>query len=169
MSGTQKVHKCFVLTQDVKLEFVRYTNMKKHSWMVGLVVMAVLSVACFVFWRQANIERHAMVSLCQASVCQSLENFQEYSSKGDDYLYIYGVAEFRSFMNAYLCLNDNPGDSDYLYCNIIYGEMVLNPEKVQENIQDVIGALAILAEDYTDPNGYIRLNELGNLLRYGEE
>lgn len=137
--------------------------------LVGLAVVAVLSVACFVFWRQANIERNGMASLCQGSVYQSLENFQEYSVKGDAYLYVYGVAEFRSFMNAYYCLNDNPGDTDYLYCNIIYGEMVLNPEKVQENMQEVIGALAILAEDYTDPNGYIRLNELGNLLRYGEE
>ena len=47
--------------------------------------------------------------------------------------------------------------------------MALNAEKVQANMQGVIEALAILAEDYTDPNGYIRLNELGNLLRYGEE
>ena len=47
--------------------------------------------------------------------------------------------------------------------------MVLNPEKVQANMQGVIEALEILTEDYTDPNGYIRLNELGILLRYGEE
>lgn len=143
--------------------------MKKHIWMIGLVVMAVLSIACFVFWRQANIERTRMASLCQGSVCQSLENFRDYSAKGDDYLYTYGVAEFRSFINVYLCLNDDPGNPEYLYCNIIYGEMVLNPEKVQENMQEVIKALAILAEDYTDPNGYICLNELGNILRYGEE
>ena len=143
--------------------------MKKHTWLIGLIVMVVLSAACFMFWRQANIERTRMVSLCQGSVCQSLENFKEYSAKGDDSLYIYGVAEFRSFMNAYLYLNDNPGDPEYLYCNIIYGEMVLNPEKVQANMQGVMEALSTLAEDYTDPNGYIRLNELGNLLRYGEE
>ena len=142
--------------------------MKKRAWLTGLIIV-VLAAACFMFWRQANIERTRMVSLCQGSVCQSLENFKEYSAKGDDYLYIYGAAEFRSFMNAYLYLNDNPGDPEYLYCNIIYGEMVLNPEKVQANMQEVIDALAILAEDYTDPNGYIRLNELGNLLRYGEE
>ena len=141
--------------------------MKKHTWLIGLIVMVVLSVACFMFWRQANIERTRMVNLCQGSVCQSLENFKEYSTKGDGCLYIYGVAEFRSFMNAYLCLNDNASDSEYLYCNIIYGEMVLNPEKVQANMQGVIEALTSLAEDYTDPNGYIRLNELGNFLRYG--
>lgn len=110
-----------------------------------------------------------MVDLCQGSVCRSLESFKEYSAKGDNYLYIYGVAEFRNFMDAYRYLNDNPNDPEYLYCNIIYGEMALNAEKVQANMQGVIEALAILAEDYTDPNGYIRLNELGNLLRYGEE
>ncbi len=143
--------------------------MKKHIWIIGLVIMAVLSVSCFMFWRQASIEHTEMVNLCQASVYQSLESFKEYSTKGDDYLYIYGVAEFKSFMNAYHYLNNNIGNPEYLYCNIIYGEMALNPERVQENMQGVIKALAILAEDYTDPNGYIRLNELGNLLRYGAE
>ena len=143
--------------------------MNKHTWLIGLTIVVILSAACFMFWRQANIERTRMVSLCQGSVCQSLENFKEYSAKGDDYLYTYGAAEFRSFMNAYLCLNYNSSDPEYLYCNIIYGEMVLSPEKVQANMQGVIEALAILAEDYTDPTGYIRLNELGNFLRYGEE
>ena len=82
---------------------------------------------------------------------------------------MYGVAEFSSFMDAYLYLNDNTSDTEYTYCNIIYGEMALNPEKVQANMQELIETLTILAEDYTNPNGYIRLNELGNLLRYGGE
>ena len=140
--------------------------MKKHTWIIGLAVIAVLSISCFVFWRQAVAERTRMVNLCQSSVQQSLESFKEYLAKGDDCLYIYGVAEFRSFMNAYRSLSDNPGNTEYLYCSIIYGEMVLNSEKVQKNTQKVIDALEILAEDYTDSNGYIRLNELGNLLRY---
>lgn len=143
--------------------------MKKHTWIIGLAVIAVLSLSCFVFWRQAGIERTRMVNLCQSSVYQSLESFKEYSAKGDDSLYIYAVAEFRSFMNAYRSLSDHPGDPEYLSCNIIYGEMVLNSEKVQKNMQEVIEALEILAEDYTDPNGYIRLNELGNFLRYAQE
>ena len=143
--------------------------MKKYAWVIGLVVMVALFASCFVFWRQAGIERSRMVDLCQVSAYQSLENFKEYSAKGDDYLYIYGVAEFRSFMDAYLCLNDNAGDTEYTYCNIIYGEMALNPEKIQANMQGLIDALEILAEDYTNPNGYISLNELGNLLRYGDE
>lgn len=33
-------------------------------------------------------------------------------------------------------------------------------------MQEVIEVLEILAEDYTYSNGYIRLNELGILLRY---
>ena len=142
--------------------------MKKRTWMIGIVAIAVLSISCFIFWRQAGVERARMVALCQASAYQSLENFKKYSAKGDDYLYMYGVAEFRCFMQAYHCLNDNIG-AEYTYCNIIYGEMAINPEKVQANIQKLIEALVILAEDYTDPNGYIRMNELGNLLQYGED
>ena len=143
--------------------------MKKHAWIIGLAIIIVVSALCFSLWRQANHEHTRMVDLCQTSARQSLENFKEYSAKGDDYLYTYGVAEFRSFMDAYLYLNDNVGDTEYLYCNIIYGEMALNPEKVQANVQELIEALEILAEDYTNPNGYIRMNELGNLLRYGGE
>jgi len=111
-----------------------------------------------------------MEDLCQTSAYQALENFREYSAKGEDYLYVYGVAEFRSFMDAYFYLNDNTSDTEYTYCNIIYGEMALNPERlqVQVNMQELIEALEFLAEDYTDPNGYIRLNELGNHLRYVE-
>ena len=144
--------------------------MKKYAWAVGLVIIAVLLMSCFLLWRQAKVEHSKMVDLCQTSVCQSLENFKKYSAKGEDYLYTYGVAEFRSFMDAYLYLNDNVSDTEYRYCNIIYGEMALNPERVQVqvNMQKLIEALEILAEDYTDPNGYIRLNELGNHLRYVE-
>lgn len=143
--------------------------MKKRTWIIGLVVIAVLFVSCFALWRQASIERTRMVDLCQASAYQALDNFKEYSAKGDDYLYIYGVAEFRSFMEAYLCLNNNIGNTEYTYCSIVYGEMALNPKKVQANMHGLIDALEILAEDYTNPNGYIRLNEFGNLLSYGEE
>lgn len=138
--------------------------MKKHAWMIALIVIAALCVSCFVFWRQAGIEHTKMVDLCQGSVRRSLESFKEYAATGDDSLYTNAVAEFRSFMNARLYLNDNASDPEYLYCNIIYGEMTLNPEKVQANMQELTEALTILAEDHTDPNGYIRLNELGNLL-----
>ena len=143
--------------------------MKKPIWVIGLVVIVVLSVACFVFWRQANIERTKMENLCQTSVYQSLDNFKRYAEEGREYLYTYGVAEFRSFMEAYLYLNDNESSSEYLYCNIVYGEMVLGPEKVQENMEKLIEVLTILAKDYTDKTGYIRMSELGNLLRHGEE
>lgn len=143
--------------------------MKKRTWVIVLGVMLIVSVSCFAFWRQARIERAKMVDLCQGSVCRSLENLKEYSANGDDSLYTYGVAEFRSFMNAYLQLIENVTDPEYLYCNIIYGEMALNPEKVQASMQEVIEALTILADDYTDPTGYIRLNELGHLLRHTEE
>lgn len=136
---------------------------------IGLVVMMVLSVSCFVFWRQARTEHVKMADLCQASICQSSESFKEYLVNGDDYLYTYGVAEFRSFMSAYLYLNDNSSDTEYLYCNVIYGDMALNPQKVQAKMQELVEALAILADDYTDPSGYIRLNELGNLFHHSEE
>ena len=142
--------------------------MKRCTWIIGISVIVVLSILCIIFWGQARSERNRIADLCQASVSQSVENFKEYAAKGDTCLYIYGVAEFKSFMDAYLCLNDNTNSPEHTYCNIIYSEMALNSDKVQANIQKLIEALTILAEDYTDSNGYIRINEFSNLLRYGE-
>lgn len=127
-------------------------------------MIAVLAVSCLLFWRQANLEHAKMVNLCQGSAQRASENFKEYLATGDGSCYAYGVAEFRSFMNARLYLNNNASDPEYLSCNRIYAEMALNSERVQENMQEVIEALTMLAEDYQDPNGYICLDELGNLL-----
>lgn len=54
-----------------KSEFMRYTKMKKYTWLIRLVVIAVLSISCFVFWRQNGVERTRMATLCQSNMYQS--------------------------------------------------------------------------------------------------
>lgn len=43
-----------------------------------------------------------------------------------------GVAEFRAYMTAYLCLHEGESSTDYIWCNTLYGDMILNPEKINE-------------------------------------
>jgi len=53
------------------------------------------------------------------------------------------------------------------YCNDFYGYLVLSPEECQAHISEVVEVLNILAKNVEDENGYIRMFELENLLKYG--
>lgn len=53
-----------------------------------------------------------------------------------------------------------------LWCNSVYGFMVLQPEAVQENIDKQLTAMEIIGNDYTDLDGYLRIQELDNILKH---
>ena len=44
--------------------------------------------------------------MCKSSVNAALEHFEEYETKKEEADIIAGVAEFRTYMTAYLCLED---------------------------------------------------------------
>lgn len=128
------------------------------------VIALILAIGCIVFWKQANTERTKLQELCKTSAASALQFFKEYSTSKKDYLYTYAVSEFRSFMTAYLHLNDNKTNAEYTWCNTIYGEMVLNPKNVQANTTYLIDALEYLSKNYNDLNGYRIISEVKNRL-----
>lgn len=67
-------------------------------------------------------------------------------------------------MTAYLCLEDGAGDTEYIWCNVLYGYMTLNPEKVKAYIPELVDSIEYLAEDYNHPNGFNLINVLNNRL-----
>ena len=140
--------------------------MKKYQWGVGILII-LLVILCFVLWQQKNAEIAKMESLCECSAGQALEYFKKYEAQGKNSDYIKGVTEFRSFMNAYLYLNGNTSNAEYTWCNSIYGNMVLYPEKVQSNIRGLIEALEYLATDYDNVNGFHLINTYSNELTHG--
>ena len=142
--------------------------MKKYNWIVGILIVF-LAVLCIMQYQQKNAEHKKMETICQSSVDAAFAHFATFERLGKESDYISGVAEFRSFMTAYLFLNDNVSDTNYLWCNIVYGEMILHPENVKENIADLVNALNYLKIDYTHPNGYNRINALGNKLTHSGE
>ena len=127
--------------------------MKKYSWIAGVLIV-LLAVLCVVLRQQKAAEHTKMENLCQSSAANALEDFINYKASGKESDYISGVAEFRSFMSAYLFLSDNVANAEYTWCSIVYGEMIMHPEKVQNNIQGLIDALKYLSEDYDNPNGF---------------
>ena len=141
--------------------------MNKRVAAVLLTAVIMLAVIFFFLWQREQPKPSELEQLCQTSASAALDRFRQYNTSREEPLYWYGVAEFRSFMNAYLYLNDNISNPDYLYCNAVYGQMVLHPEAVTENLDGLIDALEYLAMDYTDPNGYHLMCILQNELMHG--
>lgn len=131
---------------------------------MGILILALL-VLCLSIWGYRTRNNDTLEAMCQSSVTAALESFRAYRDSGNESNYISGVAEFRTYMTAYLCLLEEGSTADYIWCNILYGDMTLNPEKVKAHIPELVEALEYLVEDYDHPNGFNLINELNNRLR----
>ena len=137
--------------------------MKKRTWITTAVIL-LLIVLCVSLWQYKTFKNDKLEVMCKSSVNSDLEHFEEFEIGKDEADYIAGVAEFRTYMTAYLCLEDE-SNTDYIWCNILYGDMILNPEKVKAHISELVDALEYLAEDYAHPNGFNLINALNNQLK----
>lgn len=105
-----------------------------------------------------------MELLCNNSVQQSYEHFTAYEKSEADEEYWYGVAEYNSFMKAYILLCDGEQQPSRIELNRAYGSMVLKEEKVQENMNQLLDGLTLLSQDIFDPNAIIKLNEFNHAI-----
>lgn len=140
------------------------TVLKKKTWIV-IVILLLLVALGVSFWLGKAYKRSKLEGMCKSSVNAALEHFEEYETNGKEADYLAGVAEFRAYMTAYLNLRDGVSDTDYIWCNILYGDMTLNPEKVKAHISELVDALEYLVQDYDHPNGFNLINELNNQLK----
>ena len=138
--------------------------MKKRTWIITVVIL-VLLVLCVALWRHQALKGNILEAMCESSINAALEHFEEFNGSGNDSDYIAGVAEFRTYMTAYLCLADGTSDTNYIWCNTLYGDMTLHSEKVKAHTAALVEALEYLAEDYDHPNGFNLINALNNQLR----
>ena len=119
---------------------------------------------CVSLWQYKTFKNNKLEVMCKSSISDALEHFKEYETNRKDADYIAGVAEFRTYMTAYLCLKDVAGNTDYIWCNILYGDMILNPEKIKEHIDELVEALECFSDDYDNPNGFNLINAFNNQL-----
>ncbi len=141
--------------------------MKKYKLIIGILIV-LLIVFCAALWKQkaaAQAERASMETLCQHSAREALESFKNYKASGENFYYISGVAEYHSFITNYRFLN-NDDVGERMWSNTIYGYMIRQPEKVQNNLEGLIEALEYLAEDYDSPNGFNKINVYSNRLSF---
>ena len=139
--------------------------MKKRFTAV-VVVVALLAAAFCGLWIYEKNDQSEMIQLCQSNAVQALSDFKSYKETGAEADYWQGVSNFKSFMNSWLAIEGH-SSAEYTWCNSVYGSMVISPEKVQANIDELLAAMELIGEDYTDPNGHLRISELNNLLHHG--
>lgn len=139
--------------------------MNKRAYAILLVTLAALTVSFFLIWQFQQPEQSDVQRLYTSSLTASLESFRQYAETGAQSSYWDGVAEFRCFMKAYLVLHDG-STPDYLACNIVYGQMLSDPQSVQETMPALVEALGLLTREQTCQTGFLRISELANLLTH---
>ena len=142
--------------------------MKRRIEIIIMICLVISTVVFGVLWQKAENNNEDIKWLAQTSAYQSYTQFLEYQEHGRESAYWYGVADFRAFQNAYsLLTQDTNKSTNRTYCNDFYGYLVLSPDECQTHISEVVKVMNILAKDVEDENGYIRMFELRNLLKYG--
>ena len=142
--------------------------MKRRIEIIIIICLVISTVVFGVLWQRAENNDKDIKSLAQTSAFQAYTQFLEYEKNGHESDYWYGVGDFRAFQQAYsLMTQDTNKSTNSHYCNDFYGYLVLSPEECQSHISEVVEVLNILAKNVEDENGYIRMFELENLLKYG--
>ena len=135
-----------------------------------LAVCLAATTLLFAFLWQREVRSHDETrALAQAGAADAYAHFAAYQETGEESDYWYGVAAFRSFAQAYhLLVEGTNKDTNYLFCNEVYGQLVLSPGDGRAHSSELVAVMEILAQDVEDENGYLRMSELRNLLLHDE-
>lgn len=135
------------------------------SWIL-VIVLALAAVAMGVLWQRALRDDSDMAALAQAAAGEAYTRFSDYQERGDDGDYWGGVAAFHTFQEAYACMEAGPSQAaNRTFCSEVYGALLLSPEQGKAHMAEMLDAVALLAADVRDENGYLRLADLRNTLR----
>ncbi|MBQ6933050.1 MAG: hypothetical protein IJN37_01545 [Clostridia bacterium] len=140
--------------------------MKKYR--ILLACISVIAVIFAILWYFAKNDDSGLYEIAHAGVHGSLEAFRRYAETGSESDYINGLADYNLFLSMAFRLEDSEMNNCKTDCNRLYGSMIITPEKVHENIDALINILEMLDTDLNNPNAYLRMNELNNLLEHGE-
>ena len=137
--------------------------MKKTILIPAAVI--ILSFALCISLLQSHTGQTAKLEvLCQSSINAAEEHFANYASEGKEADYLAGISEFRAYMTMRQALAKDAADTEYLWCNTLYGYMTIKPDAVKAHCTDLAAALSPFADDYNHPNGFQRIHALNNLL-----
>ncbi len=140
--------------------------MKKSSASIIIAVLSLLAIIFCVLWQRTVHNQTDFTTFAQAEANKTYTSFLAYQESGDDGDYWQGVAAFYAFQEAYgLLTEDTNKSTNRIFCNEVYGSLVLSPELSQTHIADIVYVMKILSENVMDENGYVRMSELRNTLQ----
>ncbi len=141
--------------------------MKNRIQTIIIICLTALTLLFGFLWQREKSNRADLRMLAQASAKDAYTQFASYQERGEESDYWKGVAAFRSFEQAYYLLTENTNkNGNYVFCNEVYGDLVLHPQKCQEYMADIIAVLDILTRDVESENGHLKMSELRNRLEY---
>jgi hypothetical protein len=140
---------------------------KKRLAIIAIFCLLITTAVFFGLWQSEKNNLSDVRQLAQISAASALDKFEEYRITNDESDYWYAVAEFRLFEQTYhrLVEQTTNKDGNYLFCNEVYGYLVLYPERSQSHINEIIDVMTILADNVTDDNGYLRMSDLRNTIQ----
>ena len=140
--------------------------MKRYFSWILVIVLALAALAMGMLWQRALRDDSDMAALAQAAAGEAYTRFSDYQERGDDGDYWGGVAAFHTFQEAYACMEAGPSQAaSRTFCSEVYGALLLSPEQGKAHMAEVLDAVALLAADVRDENGYLRLADLRNTLQ----
>ena len=129
------------------------------------VLLPLTTLATMVFcllWQGARRDHSDLVTLARSGAAETCTRFSDYQVHGDDGDYWGGVAAFRTFQQACALLPEQGSDA---VCSAVYGQLLLNPDRVKAHLPELIAVMEPLAQDPTDASARLRLYELRDLLQ----
>ena len=140
--------------------------MKRNITSIIMVVLSLLAMIFCVLWQHTVHDQSDFTTFAQAEANKAYTSFLAYQESGDDGDYWPGVAAFYAFQEAYgLLTEDTNKSTNHIFCNEVYGSLVLSPELSQAHISDIVYVMKILSENVMDENGYVQMLELRNTLQ----
>ena len=131
-------------------------RLKQHITRFLLVCFAATTLIFGALWNKERNDKSEILLLAQASASDAYAQFSTYQRSGENSDYWHAVSAFRSFQQAYyLLVKDTNKVPNYVFCNEVYGSLILAPERSQTHISEITETMALLAENVEDENGYL--------------
>ena len=141
-----------------------------REWWKKILVLALLC-AVVLFFALWNVERSRVEKLellCRTSASHCLSHLVDYAADGKDPSFYGAVSEFRCFMQSYHLLTENTSaNGNYTFLSEVYGCMLCAPERIEEDLDALISAMELLAQDIYDHSGHNLMYGLYIQLRHG--
>lgn len=129
-------------------------------------MLALSTIAFCVLWQHTVHNQSDFTTFAQAEANKAYTSFSAYQESGDDGDYWQGVAAFYAFQEAYgLLTEDTSKSTNRVFCNAVYGSLVLSPEQAKAHISDIAHVMKMLSENVMDEGAYAQMAELRNTLQ----